>query len=136
MSYNVTRRAFHGLCISGLGLGLMPLIEGASNISARSYAVRFHYWGRGKLFQFWTRVRNPSNSSDDVPLTLVLSADKGGQRILRTKTYVARAARSHIVRGRLNLNGISTPSAKSPIYCQMLLGQAGLTTKVVRLPPA
>lgn len=105
----------------------------ASSVAARPrYLSRVRYYNKHKLVQFWARIRDSTDGTADVPVTVNLATDRTGRQIIASKSVLARATHSHIVRGFFFL-GNDAVQRGSTFYCHVLAGADSLRVRRYKL---
>lgn len=139
----MNRRTFQKTLLLAVGAAAcvttLPVVHAATATSPSSpsslYKYRLKFRRAGGSFNVWIRIVKPSSMSSDVPFTLLLSSDAQGKNVLQTKTHVARAASSHLVRGTIDMRAAGWTTG-SPLYARFLLGEEQTRTKARKLRPS
>lgn len=135
----MTRRNFHSTLLLAAGAGVCSVAPAAFAANAAgaarpSYRHRLRFHRQGGVYSFWLRIVKPGNMSADVPFTLHFATDAAGKNVIHTNLHVARAASSHLVRGRIDMAAAGWTRG-SPLFARFLLGEEQTPTKVLRLVP-
>ena len=130
----MTRRTFQSTLLLAAGAGICSVAPAAYAANAPIYRHRLRFRRQGGVYSFWLRIAKPADMSSDVPFTLQLSSDAAGQNVIYTNVHVARAASSHLVRGRIDMAAAGWTRG-SPLFAKFLLGEEKASTKVHRLIP-
>jgi len=142
----MNRRTFQSTLLLAVGAGICSVAPAANavthgqsvtqrkSVPPRKYWHRLRFRRQGGIYSFWMRIVKPGNMSADVPFTLQLSTDSAGRNVIYTHEHVARAASSHLVRGRVDLAAAGWKRG-SPLFSKFLLGEEKTHGEVRRLEP-
>ena len=144
----MNRRSFQSTLLLAAGAGICALSSAAHAAAAATkvagppaqaatspkYRHRLRFRRQGGVYSFWMRIVQPRNMSADVPFTLQLSTDSAGRNVIYRNEHVARAASSHLVRGRIDLEAAGWKRG-TPLFSKFLLGEEKTHGVVRRLAP-
>lgn len=96
--------------------------SGGAAAAQSRYVIKVRYHNKHRVVQYWARIKDTTDIHADVPLTVTLAADQAGHQVIASKSVVAHAAQSHIVRGSFLL-GKGSMQRGTTFYCHVLAGE-------------
>lgn len=127
----ITRRTFQSALLLAACSTTLPALS-ASATQMPTFRHRLRYARKGLMVYFSLRVVRVNSVSSDVPFTLRLYSDAGGNHVLKTSDHISHAQSSHIVRGAFDM---STTDWRPParLYGQILFAEDGSVTRMRRI---